>query len=70
MICGAHDVRCPASDSTAAHEALLALGKASDLVLYPDEGHSFLKIENVVDSKKRRVDFLAQALEGGDADQR
>jgi dipeptidyl aminopeptidase/acylaminoacyl peptidase len=63
MICGAHDVRCPASDSTAAHEALLALGKSSDLVLYPDEGHGFLKIENVVDSKKRRVDFLARALE-------
>jgi dipeptidyl aminopeptidase/acylaminoacyl peptidase len=65
MICGAHDVRCPASESTQAHDALVAQGKPCDLVLYPDEGHGFLKTENVVDAKMRRVAFLAQALEGG-----
>jgi dipeptidyl aminopeptidase/acylaminoacyl peptidase len=64
MICGAHDVRCPASESTAAHDALVAQGKPCELLLYPDEGHGFLKTENVVDSKKRRIAFLAQALEG------
>jgi dipeptidyl aminopeptidase/acylaminoacyl peptidase len=63
LICGAHDVRCPASESTQAHDALKALGKQCDLVLYPDEGHSFLKSENVVDAKKRRVAFLAETLE-------
>lgn len=63
MICGAHDVRCPASESTAARDRLAALGKSCDLLLYEDEGHGFLKIENVVDSKVRRVNFLAQALE-------
>lgn len=62
LICGAHDPRCPASESTQAYKALLAQGKACDLVLYPDEGHSFLKTQNLVDAKKRRVDFLAKAL--------
>jgi dipeptidyl aminopeptidase/acylaminoacyl peptidase len=64
MICGAHDIRCPATESTQAHDALVAQGKPCDLVLYPDEGHSFLKSENVVDAKTRRVAFLTQALEG------
>ena len=35
----------------------LELGKPCELLLYEDEGHGFLKIENVVDSKVRRVDF-------------
>jgi dipeptidyl aminopeptidase/acylaminoacyl peptidase len=65
LICGAHDPRCPASESTQAHEALLALGKESELVLYPDEGHSFLKTENLVDAKIRRAAFLAEHLERG-----
>jgi dipeptidyl aminopeptidase/acylaminoacyl peptidase len=63
MICGAHDVRCPASESIQARDHLLKLGKECDLVLYPDEGHGFLKTENVVDAKKRRVAFLAEILE-------
>lgn len=66
LICGAHDPRCPASESTQAHEALVELGKACDLALYPDEGHSFLKIENVVDHKERLVSFLAAALDSTD----
>jgi len=63
MICGAHDVRCPASESIAARDALIAQGKECELILYEDEGHGFLKTENVVDAKKRRVDFLARFLE-------
>jgi len=63
MICGAHDVRCPASESIQARDKLVELGKECNLVLYPDEGHGFLKIENVVDAKKRRVAFLAGILD-------
>lgn len=59
LICGANDPRCPASDSIEARDKLLALGKQVDFVLYEDEGHSFLKIENVVDHELRRVAFLA-----------
>jgi dipeptidyl aminopeptidase/acylaminoacyl peptidase len=62
LICGAHDPYCPASESIQAKEALQALGKPCDLVLYEDEGHVFLKRENVVDAKKRQVAFLAGAL--------
>jgi dipeptidyl aminopeptidase/acylaminoacyl peptidase len=64
LICGAHDPRCPASESVQAHEALRAQGKPCDLVLYEDEGHSFYKTENVVNAEKRRMEFLAQVLEG------
>jgi dipeptidyl aminopeptidase/acylaminoacyl peptidase len=58
LVCGAHDVRCPASESTQARDELLARGKGCDFVLYEDEGHGFLKTENVVDAKLRRVAFL------------
>jgi len=63
LICGGNDPRCPASESIAAQQALQALGKPVDLVLYQDEGHDFLKLENVLDAEKRRVSFLAQVLE-------
>jgi dipeptidyl aminopeptidase/acylaminoacyl peptidase len=62
LICGANDPRCPASESLAARDVLLALGKPVDVVLYPDEGHTFLKIENVVDHELRRVAFLNDIL--------
>jgi dipeptidyl aminopeptidase/acylaminoacyl peptidase len=63
LICGANDPRCPASESIAARDALLNSGKEVDFLLYHDEGHTFLKIENVVDHELRRVEFLARALE-------
>jgi dipeptidyl aminopeptidase/acylaminoacyl peptidase len=63
LVCGAHDVRCPASESTQAYERLKSLGKVCEYILYPDEGHSFLKVENQVKSKKQQVDFLAKYLE-------
>jgi dipeptidyl aminopeptidase/acylaminoacyl peptidase len=68
LICGEHDPRCPASESTQAAEQLAALGKACDLILYPDEGHAFLQTENVVDAELRRVAFLAQVLQGPGSD--
>jgi dipeptidyl aminopeptidase/acylaminoacyl peptidase len=63
LICGANDPRCPASESIQARDALQALGKPVDFILYPDEGHAFLKIANVVDHELRRVAFLAACLE-------
>jgi len=64
LICGAHDPRCPASESLAARDALQSLGKPVDLLLYPDEGHTFLKIENIVDHELRRVAFIHDVLSG------
>ena len=63
MICGAHDIRCPASESVQARDRLQALGKVCELALYEDEGHSFLKIENVIDAKMRQMTFLARILD-------
>jgi len=62
LICGAHDVRCPASESAAGYQKLKELGKNCEYHLYPDEGHSFLKVENQVKSKKQQVEFLAKYL--------
>lgn len=63
LVCGAHDVRCPASESRQAYEELLKLGKEAEYLIYEDEGHSFLKTENQIDSKQRVVSFLAKYLE-------
>ena len=62
MICGANDPRCPASESVDARDKLVKLGKVVELLLYEDEGHAFLKIENVVDAEVRRVEFLEKVL--------
>jgi dipeptidyl aminopeptidase/acylaminoacyl peptidase len=63
LLCGANDPRCPPSESTFAHDVLITQGKRCDLVIYEDEGHGFLKTENALDAKKRRVEFLAGVLE-------
>ena len=63
LICGGNDPRCPASDSIDARDKLVELGKDVELLLYEDEGHAFLKIENIIDSELKRVEFLAKVLE-------
>ncbi len=63
LICGGNDPRCPSSDSLDARDKLVELGKDVESLLYEDEGHSFLKIENVLDSEIKRVKFLVRALE-------
>jgi dipeptidyl aminopeptidase/acylaminoacyl peptidase len=63
IICGENDPRCPASDSIHARDKLLELNREVDFKMYEKEGHSFLKLENVLDSEMRRVDFLERLLE-------
>jgi dipeptidyl aminopeptidase/acylaminoacyl peptidase len=63
LICGAQDIRCPASESSLAYEKLLEYGKDCEYHLYPDEGHSFLRTENRIKSEIQRVNFLARYLE-------
>ena len=62
MICGGNDPRCPASDSIDARDKLVELGKEVELLLYKDEGHSFLDTENIIDSEVKRMEFLAKKL--------
>lgn len=66
LICGGNDPRCPASDSVNTRDKLLELGKSVDFHLYEDEGHAFLKIENVLDAETKRVEFLVKELENGE----
>ncbi len=63
LISGGNDPRCPASDTMEAHDKLVELGKKVEFLLYRDEGHSFLKIENIIDAEEKCVAFLARALE-------
>ena len=63
LICGGKDPRCPAADSIDARDKLMELGKSVELILYEDEGHAFLKPENILDSEIRRVEFLAKMFE-------
>jgi dipeptidyl aminopeptidase/acylaminoacyl peptidase len=62
LICGGNDPRCPASDSIDARDKLIEFGKEVELLLYEDEGHSFLKMENIIDSEVKRVEFLEKCL--------
>jgi dipeptidyl aminopeptidase/acylaminoacyl peptidase len=62
LICGGNDPRCPASDSIDARDKLVELGKQVELLLYKDEGHSFLDTENIIDSEMKRAEFLAKVL--------
>ncbi len=58
LICGANDPRCPASESIAVRDRLQQRGRPVELILYPDEGHGFLKLDNVVDQELKRLAFL------------
>lgn len=66
LICGGNDPRCPASDSIDARDKLIEFGKEVELLLYEDEGHSFLKIENIIDSETKRIEFLEKVLTADD----
>jgi dipeptidyl aminopeptidase/acylaminoacyl peptidase len=63
MISGGNDPRCPASDAIEARDKLVELGKEVELLLYKDEGHSFLDINNVIDAEEKCVEFMAKVLE-------
>ncbi len=63
MICGGNDPRCPASDSIDARDKLVELGKEVELLIYKDEGHSFLNIENVIDAEEKSIEFMTKVLE-------
>ncbi len=63
MIAGAHDPRCPASETLQAKEALEKRGKEADVVIYEDEGHGFRKLDNRLDAYKKTTEFLNKHLQ-------
>lgn len=63
ILCGENDPRCPARDSIMARDRLLELNHPVDFKMYEGEGHTFLRLENVLDSEIRRTAFLAKMLD-------
>ena len=63
IICGGLDPRCPVIDSIAARDKLIELNKTVDFHLFPDEGHTFLKKENIYKSNSICAEFLADNLD-------
>lgn len=62
LIAGANDPRCPAEETRQAAEALSDLDVPHEVIIYPDEGHGFLKRANQVDAMRRRMRFLLRHL--------
>ncbi|HSB75411.1 MAG TPA: S9 family peptidase, partial [Terriglobales bacterium] len=58
ILAGAHDPRCPQSESQQVADAIKKRGGVVDLKIYPDEGHGFSRVSNQIDSWKRISDFL------------
>ncbi len=62
MIAGAHDPRCPVSETLQAKEELVKRGKETDVMIYEDEGHGFRKLDNRLDAYKKTTEFLSKHL--------
>jgi len=62
IIAGANDPRCPLEESIQAKEKLESLGMQVDFKYYEDEGHTFSKLCNIVDSSMRTLAFLEKHL--------
>lgn len=59
---GANDVRVLQVESDEIVEGVKKNGVPVEYVIYPDEGHGFLKKENQIDSDKKTLEFLEKYL--------
>jgi len=59
---GANDPRVPAGEAVQMHEALKARGVASELMIFPDEGHGAQRRENQVLFLGHSIAFLEKHL--------
>jgi dipeptidyl aminopeptidase/acylaminoacyl peptidase len=64
IMAGENDPRCPLSESLQAKERLESAGIPLDFKFYENEGHSFEKMEDIVDSQIRTYNFLLEHLLG------
>lgn len=58
ILAGAHDPRCPSSESEQVADAVKKRNGVAELKIYANEGHGFSKIENQIDAYTRVADFL------------
>jgi dipeptidyl aminopeptidase/acylaminoacyl peptidase len=59
---GGGDNRVPFKHGTRMRDALVAAGQKPEWVVYKDEGHGWLRVENRIDFAQRMEAFLAQHL--------
>jgi dipeptidyl aminopeptidase/acylaminoacyl peptidase len=62
VIVGERDAECPASQSYEFWHALKTLGVPTQLIIYPGEGHLFIKPENQVDRLDQTVGWFDKYL--------
>ena len=62
IIAGENDPRCPLSESLQAKEKIEKMHVPLDFKFYRGEGHSFEKMENIIDSQMRTYRFLRKHL--------
>ncbi|MBI3244476.1 MAG: S9 family peptidase [Chloroflexi bacterium] len=62
MLAGAHDPRCPAAETEKAEAELKRLGKIHETIIFPDEGHGFLKLKNKLTAYQRQLRLLKRHL--------
>lgn len=65
IIAGENDSRCPLSESLQAKEKIEKMRVPLDFKFYRGEGHSFEKMENIIDSQMRTYRFLCKHLLSG-----
>lgn len=59
---GANDIRVPKSQSDMLVKRMRELGKKVDYIVYPDEGHGFLKFSNSKKCYESIVSFLLKSM--------
>ncbi len=62
VIAGERDAECPASQSYEFWHALKTLGVPTQLIVYPGEGHLFIKPEHQVDRMEQTVGWFDKYL--------
>lgn len=62
LIHGANDSRVPFSEAEQVVASLKRVGRHVELLIYPDEGHGIVKLQNKLDAYQKAVEFLDKAL--------
>ncbi|HEV2987800.1 MAG TPA: S9 family peptidase [Candidatus Angelobacter sp.] len=58
ILAGAHDPRCPPTESEQVASAIKKRNGIAELKIYENEGHGFAKVENQIDAYSRVGEFL------------
>jgi dipeptidyl aminopeptidase/acylaminoacyl peptidase len=59
---GRQDARVPVSQATALAGALKGAGRDCELTIYEDEGHRYVRPQNVASLRTRAINFLLRNL--------